>query len=406
MEIRIALAGNPNSGKTTLFNALTGSNQFVGNWPGVTVEKKEGKLKKHEGVTITDLPGIYSLSPYTLEEVVARNYLLGERPNAILNIIDGTNLERNLYLTTQLTELGIPVVVAINMMDLVKKNGDKINVEELSRQLGCKVVEISALKGTGVMTAAEAAIDAAQNGKTVPQHTFSGSVEHALAHIEEAAVHNMPEEQQRWYAIKIFERDDKVLSTLNIDKGVLDHIENDIKAVETEMDDDAESIITNERYVYIGEVIKACYKKKSVGGLSTSDKIDRIVTNRWLGLPIFAVVMFIVYWVAMVGVGAPATDWANDGLFGDGWHLLGIDGGYGDLAEEYGEASLIVDGYDAYIEENGSLAADGTFTYEVEDEETLAMNPIPLTTAYGYPVFLYWLAMLWKLPALPIGSPV
>ena len=381
MDIRIALAGNPNSGKTTLFNALTGSNQFVGNWPGVTVEKKEGKLKKHEGVTITDLPGIYSLSPYTLEEVVARNYLLGERPDAILNIIDGTNLERNLYLTTQLTELGIPVVVAINMMDLVKKNGDKINVEELSRQLGCKIVEISALKGTGVMAAAEAAIDAAKNSKTVPQHTFSGSVEHALAHIEEAAVHNMPEEQQRWYAIKIFERDDKVLSSLNIDKGVLEHIENDIKAVETEMDDDAESIITNERYIYIGEVIKACYKKKNHGGLSTSDRIDRIVTNRWLGLPIFAVVMFIVYWVAMVGVGAPATDWANDGLFGDGWHLLGIDGGYGDLAEEYGEASLIVDGYDAYIEENGSLAADGTFTYEVEDEETLAVSTETATMA-------------------------
>ena len=381
MDVRIALAGNPNSGKTTLFNALTGSNQFVGNWPGVTVEKKEGKLKKHEGVTITDLPGIYSLSPYTLEEVVARNYLLGERPDAILNIIDGTNLERNLYLTTQLTELGIPVVVAINMIDLVKKNGDKINVEELSRQLGCKVVEISALKGTGVMAAAEAAINAAKNSKTVPQHTFSGSVEHALAHIEEAAVHNMPEEQQRWYAIKIFERDDKVLSSLNIDKGVLEHIENDIKAVETEMDDDAESIITNERYIYIGEVIKACYKKKNHGGLSTSDKIDRIVTNRWLGLPIFAVVMFIVYWVAMVGVGAPATDWANDGLFGDGWHLLGIDGGYGDLAEEYGEASLIVDGYDAYIEENGSLAADGTFTYEVEDEETLAVSTETATMA-------------------------
>ena len=381
MDVRIALAGNPNSGKTTLFNALTGSNQFVGNWPGVTVEKKEGKLKKHEGVTITDLPGIYSLSPYTLEEVVARNYLLGERPDAILNIIDGTNLERNLYLTTQLTELGIPVVVAINMMDLVKKNGDKINVEELSRQLGCKVVEISALKGTGVMAAAEAAIDAAKNSKTVPQHTFSGSVEHALAHIEEAAVHNMPEEQQRWYAIKIFERDDKVLSSLNIDKGVLEHIENDIKAVETEMDDDAESIITNERYIYIGEVIKACYKKKNHGGLSTSDKIDRIVTNRWLGLPIFAVVMFIVYWVAMVGVGAPATDWANDGLFGDGWHLLGIDGGYGDLAEEYGEASLIADGYDAYLEENGSLAADGTFTYEVEDEETLAVSTETATMA-------------------------
>ena len=374
MNIRIALAGNPNSGKTTLFNALTGSNQFVGNWPGVTVEKKEGRLKKHEGVTITDLPGIYSLSPYTLEEVVARNYLLGERPDAILNIVDGTNLERNLYLTTQLTELGIPVVVAINMMDIVKKNGDKINVEELSRQLGCRVVEISALKGTGIMAAAEAAVDAARNGKTVPQHTFSGSVEHALAHIEEAAVHDMPKEQQRWYAIKVFERDDKVLAALNIDKGVLEHIENDIKAVEAELDDDAESIITNERYVYIGEVIKACYKKKNHGGLSTSDRIDRIVTNRWLGLPIFAAVMFIVYWVAMVGVGAPATDWANDGLFGDGWHLLGIDGGYGKLAEEYGDASLIVDGYDAYIEENGSLAADGTFTYEVENEETLAIT--------------------------------
>ena len=374
MNIRIALAGNPNSGKTTLFNALTGSNQFVGNWPGVTVEKKEGRLKKHEGVIITDLPGIYSLSPYTLEEVVARNYLLGERPDAILNIVDGTNLERNLYLTTQLTELGIPVVVAINMMDIVKKNGDKINVEELSRQLGCRVVEISALKGTGIMAAAEVAVDAARNGKTVPQHTFSGSVEHALAHIEEAAVHDMPEEQQRWYAIKIFERDDKVLAALNIDKGVMEHIENDIKAVEAELDDDAESIITNERYVYIGEVIKACYKKKNHGGLSTSDRIDRIVTNRWLGLPIFAAVMFIVYWVAMVGVGAPATDWANDGLFGDGWHLLGIDGGYGKLAEEYGDASLIVDGYDAYIEENGSLAADGTFTYEVENEETLAIT--------------------------------
>ena len=381
MNIRIALAGNPNSGKTTLFNALTGSNQFVGNWPGVTVEKKEGRLKKHEGVIITDLPGIYSLSPYTLEEVVARNYLLGERPDAILNIVDGTNLERNLYLTTQLTELGIPVVVAINMMDIVKKNGDKINVEELSRQLGCRVVEISALKGTGIMAAAEAAVDAARNGKTVPQHTFSGSVEHALAHIEEAAVHDMPEEQQRWYAIKIFERDDKVLAALNIDKGVMEHIENDIKAVEAELDDDAESIITNERYVYIGEVIKACYKKKNHGGLSTSDRIDRIVTNRWLGLPIFAAVMFIVYWVAMVGVGAPATDWANDGLFGDGWHLLGIDGGYGKLAEEYGDASLIVDGYDAYIEENGSLAADGTFTYEVENEETLAITTKKATMA-------------------------
>ena len=374
MEMRIALAGNPNSGKTTLFNALTGSNQFVGNWPGVTVEKKEGKLKKHADVTITDLPGIYSLSPYTLEEVVARNYLVGERPDAILNIIDGTNLERNLYLTTQLTELGIPVVVAINMMDIVRKNGDKINVQELSKALGCKVVEISALKGDGIMEAAEAAMEAAKNGKTLPMHTFSGPVEHAIAHIEEAAVHHMPEEQQRWYAIKIFERDDKVLGKLKLDASVAAHMEADIKAAEEELDDDAESIITNERYIYIGEVIKRCYKKHSAGKLSTSDKIDKIVTNRWLGLPIFAAVMFLVYWVAMVGVGAPATDWANDGVFGDGWHLLGIgSAAYNEAAEEYGAAALIVDGYDAYVEENGSVPT-GDFAYEGEDEETLEIS--------------------------------
>ena len=288
---------------------------------------------------ITDLPGIYSLSPYTLEEVVARNYLIDERPDAILNIVDGTNLERNLYLTTQLTELGIPVVIAINMMDVVKKNGDKINTAELARQLGCKVVEISALKGTGVMQAAEAAIEAAKGAKTVPQHTFSGPVEHALAHIEEAVVHGLPEEQQRWYAIKVFERDDKVLEQLKIPADTLEHIEKDIKAAEKELDDDAESIITNERYVYIAEVIKACYKKKSAGKLSTSDKIDRIVTNRWLGLPIFAVVMFLVYWIAMVTVGAAATDWANDGLFGDGWHLFGIGAGqYEEVSGEYGDA--------------------------------------------------------------------
>ena len=381
-QIKIALAGNPNSGKTTLFNALTGSNQFVGNWPGVTVEKKEGKLKKHDDVTIMDLPGIYSLSPYTLEEVVARNYLIDQRPDAILNIIDGTNLERNLYLTTQLTELGIPVVIAINMMDIVKKNGDQINVPELSRQLGCQIVEISALKGTGVMEAAEAAITAAKSAKTVPMHTFSGPVEHAIAHIEEAAVHSMPEEQQRWYAIKIFERDDKVLAKLSIPAETMTHIETDIKAAEKELDDDAESIITNERYVYIAEVIKSCYKKKNKGALSTSDKIDRIVTNRWLGLPIFAIVMFLVYWIAMVGVGAPATDWANDGLFGDGWHLFGIGTAeYTEVADAYGEASLIVDGYDAYIEENGQLAADGTFTYDVEDEETLAIETETATLA-------------------------
>ena len=381
-QIKIALAGNPNSGKTTLFNALTGSNQFVGNWPGVTVEKKEGKLKKHDDVTIMDLPGIYSLSPYTLEEVVARNYLIEQRPDAILNIIDGTNLERNLYLTTQLTELGIPVVIAINMMDVVRKNGDKINVAELSRELGCKIVEISALKGEGVMEAAEAAIEAAKSTKTVPMHTFSGPVEHAIAHIEEAAVHGLPEEQQRWYAIKIFERDDKVLAKLNIPAETMAHIETDIKAAEKELDDDAESIITNERYVYIAEIIKACYKKKNAGQLSASDKIDRVVTNRWLGLPIFALVMFIVYYLSMVTVGSAATDWANDGLFGDGWHLFGIGSAeYNEVAEEYGDAALIVDGYEAYIEENGALAADGTFTYDVEDEETLAVETETATMA-------------------------
>ena len=387
MEIRIALAGNPNCGKTTLFNALTGSNQFVGNWPGVTVEKKEGKLKKHDGVIITDLPGIYSLSPYTLEEVVARNYLIGERPDAILNIIDGTNLERNLYLTTQLTELGIPVVIAINMMDVVKKNGDRIDTAELSRQLGCKVVEISALKGTGIMEAAEAAIDAAKNGKTVPMHTFAGVVEHALAHIEEAAVHGLPEEQQRWYAIKIFERDDKVLDKLSIDKATMDHIEADIKAAETEMDDDAESIITNERYIYIGSIIKACYKKKNAGKLSTSDKIDKVVTNRWLGLPIFAVVMFLVYYISMVTVGSAATDWANDGLFGDGWHLFGIGSGeYEDAGAAYNDALNAINAFveiDPEAEDFDASAAleeikaykpeseNATGVVTVEDEETL-----------------------------------
>ena len=373
MSTRIALAGNPNSGKTTLFNALTGSNQFVGNWPGVTVEKKEGKLKKHEDVTITDLPGIYSLSPYTLEEVVARNYLIGERPDAILNIIDGTNLERNLYLTTQLAELGIPVVVAINMMDIVKKNGDRIDTAELSKRLGCKVMEISALRGDGIMAAAEEAIRAAQSKKPVPLHTFSGPVEHAIAHIEEAVVHTLPEEQQRWYAIKIFERDDKVLEKLKLSDDVLSHIEADISAAEKELDDDSESIITNERYVYIAEVIKSCYKKKNAGSLSRSDKIDKVVTNRWLGLPIFAAIMFLVYWIAMVGVGAPATDWANDGLFGDSWHLFGIDDGYEEIAEEYAGAAAIVDGFDAYVEENGVEPMTG-FTYASEDEETLEIT--------------------------------
>ena len=387
-QIKIALAGNPNCGKTTLFNALTGSNQFVGNWPGVTVEKKEGKLKKHDDVIIMDLPGIYSLSPYTLEEVVARNYLITERPDAILNIIDGTNLERNLYLTTQLTELGIPVVIAINMMDVVRKNGDQINVAELSRELGCEIVEISALKGDGVMQAAEAAVKAAKSGKTIPMHTFSGPVEHAIAHIEEAAVHNMPEEQQRWYAIKIFERDDKVLEKLTIPAETMQHIESDIKAAEAELDDDAESIITNERYVYIAQIIKGCYKKKNHGQLSASDKIDKIVTNRWLGLPIFAVVMFLVYWVAMVGVGAPATDWANDGLFGDGWHLFGIGTAeYTEAADNYTAAMDAVSGYYELDTEAENFDADAALadmkavqpdadsaTIEVEDEETLAQN--------------------------------
>ncbi len=369
MNTRIALAGNPNCGKTTLFNALTGSNQFVGNWPGVTVEKKEGKLKKHDEVTITDLPGIYSLSPYTLEEVVARNYLLTERPDAILNIIDGTNLERNLYLTSQLVELGIPVVIAVNMMDLVKKNGDKIDIEELSEQFGCKVVEISALKGQGLMEAAEQAIEAANSGKTIPMHKFSGPVEHALAHIEEAIVHDMPEAEQRWYAIKIFERDEKVIEKLNIPEEKLAHVEKDIAAAEEELDDDSESIITNERYVYIADVIKSSYKKAKTDGLSNSDKIDRIVTNRWLGLPIFAAIMFLVYWISMVAAGTPATDFVNDKVFGDGFHLVN-DGGYAEISEEYTNASAIVEAYNSYLDKNGK-APSGEFTYTLEDDETL-----------------------------------
>ena len=389
MSLKIALAGNPNSGKTTLFNALTGSNQFVGNWPGVTVEKKEGKLKKHDDVTIADLPGIYSLSPYTTEEVIARNYLVNERPDAILNIVDGSNLERNLYLTTQLTELGIPTVVAINMMDVVEKNGDHINVEELSRQLGVKIVQISALKETGVMEAAEAAIKAAKSGKTIPMHKFSGVVEHALAHIEEAAVHSLPEEKQRWYAVKIFERDEKVLEQLNLPKETLDHIEKDIQAAEKELDDDAESIITNERYIYIGEILKSSYKKKKVGELSTSDKIDQIVTNRWLGLPIFALVMFLVYYISMVTVGASATDWANDGLFGDGFHLFGNGSAqYEEVAEEYGEAANVVDAFIGMDEEvtlddlksaYAEIQPGATADYVLEDEETLATEDVTYT---------------------------
>ena len=359
MSIKIALAGNPNAGKTTLFNSLTGSNQFVGNWPGVTVEKKEGKLKKHNDVTVTDLPGIYSLSPYTLEEVVARNYLIDERPDVILNIVDGTNLERNLYLTTQLTELGIPVVIAINMIDIVKKNGDKIKINELGKAMGCKIVEISALKGDGVAEAAEAAIHAAENSKTIPQHTFSGPVEHAIAHIEEAVLHDMPEEQQRWYAIKIFERDEKVIEKLHIDGKKLEHIEKDITAAEKELDDDAESIITNDRYEYIGSLMKKYCKKKSAGTLTISDKIDRVVTNRILALPIFVVIMFLVYSVVMMPVPMPwgdslgtvLTDWANDGVFGDGWYLLGIgQNDYDSAMDEYAAKNIWTDEFKSEID--------------------------------------------------------
>ena len=352
---KFALAGNPNCGKTTLFNALTGSNQFVGNWPGVTVETKEGKMKKREDVTITDLPGIYSLSPYTLEEVVARNYLITERPDAILNIVDGTNLERNLYLTTQLAELGIPVVIAINMMDVVEKNGDKINTDELSRALGCKVVTISALKSTGITEAAEFAVEAAQKGKPMPMHTFSGAVEHALAHIEEATVHDLPPEQQRWYSIKLFERDEKAIEQLNISDSVKNHIENDIRSAEKEMDDDAESIITNERYIYIDSIIKSCYIKKNTGQLTMSDKIDRVVTNRFAALPIFAVIMFLVYYLSISTVGTLCTDWMNDGVFGDGWHLLGIGSAeYNQALEEYAEANIWTD----TVKETAALAAE------------------------------------------------
>ncbi len=317
MSIRIALAGNPNSGKTTVFNALTGANQYVGNWPGVTVEKKEGPLKNHKDVFITDLPGIYSLSPYTLEEVVARNYLIQERPDAILNVVDGTNLERNLYLSTQLMEIGIPVVIAINMMDVVRKNGDKIQIDLLSLKLGCPIVEISALKNEGLLEAAHLAIEAARHPHRLPFHNFSGPVEHVLAHMEEAAVHHLPEEQQRWYSIKLFERDEKVMDQLKLDPATRAHLENDIAKLEARLDDDAESIITNERYNYITAVLKSCYKKKNAGKLTASDKIDRIVTNRILALPIFALAMFLVYYISIGSVGAWTVEFMNDTLFGE-----------------------------------------------------------------------------------------
>ena len=383
MEIKIALAGNPNSGKTTLFNALTGSNQFVGNWPGVTVEKKEGRLKKRSDVVMMDLPGIYSLSPYTLEEMVARNYLIGERPDAILNIVDGTNLERNLYLTTQLTELGIPVVVAVNMMDVVKKNGDEINLQKLSQKLGCKVVAISALKGTGVMEAAEEAVQAAKETKTAPVHSFSEAVEHSLAHIEEAALHNLPPEQQRWFAIKMFERDGKVRTQLNLPQAVLDHIEQDIQAAEQEMDDDAESIVTNERYICLAAIIQECYHKKLDGELSASDRIDRVVTNRFLALPIFAAVMFIVYFLSVTTIGAWATDWANDGVFGDGWHLFGIgSSAYSEAADAYSVPGAEVQAFETAAEKAGlapDAAASLTATAYLYDNDGSVEEAIPVT---------------------------
>lgn len=386
MAIKIALAGNPNSGKTTLFNALTGSNQFVGNWPGVTVEKKEGKLKGYNDVIITDLPGIYSLSPYTLEEVVARNYIINERPDVILNIIDTTNLERNLYLTTQLTEMGIPVVIAANMMDIVAKNGDKLNVSELSKALGCKVVEISALKGTGIKQAAEEAVKAAKNKtNTIPMHTFDGSVEHTLAHIEEAALNTMPEEQQRFYAIKLFERDEKIVEMLGIEKSKLDHIEKDIEACEKEYDDDSESIITNERYVWIASIIGSCFTKKSKNASTTTDKIDRVVTNRWLALPIFAVIMFLIYYISVSTIGTIATDWANDGLFGDGWHLFGIGSSqYEQAAEDYALPAAKIEAFEAAAAEAGvepETAVDLTATAVMYDDEGNIEEEIPVDFA-------------------------
>lgn len=393
MEIKIALAGNPNCGKTTLFNSLTGSNQFVGNWPGVTVEKKEGKLKKNEGVIITDLPGIYSLSPYTLEEVVARNYLINEKPDVILNIIDGSNLERNLYLTTQLLEIGIPVVCAINMMDVVNKNGDKINVEKLSKELGCKVVEISALKGTGVEECAKEAVKAAGKIQVI-SHKYAEDIEDTLKNIEDKVLSNVS--NKRWYAIKLFERDSKAIESLGINTEL---IEADIKHIEKKYDDDSESIITNERYNFISSIIHDVLVKKDKEALSTSDKIDRIVTNRWLGLPIFAVIMFLVYYISMVTFGASATDFTNDGVFGDGWHLLGIGTSvYEEASEEYGDSDLIIEAFnneygnddisysidienEEYDETKAKSALDELYslvddnasvTYTVEDEETLA----------------------------------
>ncbi|MCI6654929.1 MAG: ferrous iron transport protein B [Clostridium sp.] len=343
MSIKIALAGNPNCGKTTLFNALTGSNQYVGNWPGVTVEKKEGRLKGNKDVTVVDLPGIYSLSPYTLEEVVSRNYLIDEKPEVILNIIDGTNLERNLYLTTQLTEIGIPVLIAVNMMDVVRKNGDQINIKKLAEETGCEVVEISALKGEGIVEAAEQAVKLAGKKVAAPKHSFEAKVEDALKDIESIALGSVEESQKRWFAIKLFENDEKVAEKLNLSDNVLKEIAEINKNVEDELDDDTESIITNERYTFITSIIKDCIKKKSAGKLTTSDKIDKIVTNRILALPIFAAIMFVVYYIAVSSLGGIVTDWTNDTLVGE-WIQPTVQGFLENVGAADWLVSLVVNG--------------------------------------------------------------
>ncbi len=368
MSVKIALAGNPNCGKTTLFNALTGSNQFVGNWPGVTVEKKEGKLKGHKDVIITDLPGIYSLSPYTLEEVVARNYLIHERPDAIINIIDGTNIERNLYLSTQIMELGIPVIMAVNMMDLVEKSGDKIHIDKLKKKLGCEVVEISALKGTGIQKAAEKAVALAESKKSVtPVHEFQEDVEAAIHAVEERLGSSVPESQKRFFAIKLLEKDDKIKEQMT---NVPD-VSREIKVLEDKFDDDTESIITNERYVYISSIIGLCCTKNKTKKLTTSDKIDRIVTNRWLALPIFAVIMWLVYYVSVSTVGGWATDWANDGVFGDGWHLFGIGtSSYENAAAVYSRADQIV----AAVDEDGKVTS-----VDIVDDEDKVIETVKIS---------------------------
>ena len=368
MSVKIALAGNPNCGKTTLFNALTGSNQFVGNWPGVTVEKKEGKLKGHKDVIIMDLPGIYSLSPYTLEEVVARNYLINERPDAIINIVDGTNIERNLYLSTQIMELGIPVIMAINMMDLVEKSGDKIHIDKLKKKLGCEVVEISALKGTGIQKAAEKAVTLAESKKNVtPVHEFQEDVEAAIHAVEERLGSSVPESQKRFFAIKLLEKDDKIIEQMT---NVPD-VSREIKALEDKFDDDTESIITNERYVYISSIIGVCCTKNKTKKLTTSDKIDRVVTNRWLALPIFAVVMWLVYYVSVTTVGGWATDWANDGVFGDGWHLFGIGtSSYEDAAADFSRADQIV----SAVDEDGNVTS-----VDIVDDEDKVIETVKIS---------------------------